>query len=122
MLLDKLRVELRRLTIAQRNDARSFDGDSEIDEIETREAGEASLAPNSAAVFAYLDDTIMAGPPEIAGTALEAVAILAQGSSLEPWRAGWQHPTRGADLSDPLGDQRSAFAGLPIDMVDGLNA
>ena len=41
---------------------------------------------------------------------------LAQGSSLEPWRAGWQHPTRGADLSDLLGDQRSAFAGLPVEM------
>ena len=70
--LDELRVELRRLIIAQRNDARGFDGDSENDEIETRDTGEASLAPDSAAVFAYLDDTIMAVPPEIAGAALEA--------------------------------------------------
>ena len=25
------------------------------------------------------------------------------------WRAGWLHPRRGADLSDLLGDQRSAL-------------
>ena len=70
--LDELRVKLRRLIIAQRNDATAFGGDNENNEIETREIGQFVLAPHSAAVFAYLNDTIMAVPPEIAGAALEA--------------------------------------------------
>ena len=70
--LDKLRDELHRLVAAHQNDIRGYAGDNESLENGLNESELCNENLNAASVFAYLDDTIMAVPPEIAGAALDA--------------------------------------------------
>ena len=70
--LDELRDELHRLVAAHQNDIRGYAGDNESLENGLNESDLCNENLHAASVFAYLDDTIMAVPPEIAGAALDA--------------------------------------------------
>ena len=65
-------LELHRLVAAHQNDIRGYAGDNESLENGLNESDLCNENLHAASVFAYLDDTIMAVPPEIAGAALDA--------------------------------------------------
>ena len=84
--LDELRAQLRRMIFDAENDDAGYDGDSEL-EHQPRQLGAAET--DLAAVFAYLDDTIVAVPPRFAATALQmAIDIFARhGHTVHPGKS-----------------------------------
>ena len=72
--LDELRERLQTLIASDRENAAGYDGDSENDFRSCHSIDRARAAADIPAVYAYLDDTIVAVPPRLADEAL-ALAI-----------------------------------------------
>ena len=99
--LDELRAELHRLVSEYENNVRGYEGDSENLENGPNESTSRSGNLHAASVFAYLDDTIMAVPPEIAGAALDAAIEIfgRSGHTVHPGKSAcWSLQTQPQEL------------------------
>ena len=87
--LDELRGALHRLIADARNDQVGYDADSENDNHSPASGVPGADATDASAVFAYLDDTIVAVPPEFAEAALNAaIEIFARhGHTVHPGKS-----------------------------------
>ena len=99
--LDELRIEVRRLIAAHIRGNQDSEANRASAEGNSSVAGRTDDASENCAVFAYLDDTIVGVPPEIAEAALSAaIDIFARaGHTVHPGKSGcWSLGTQPHEL------------------------